>query len=122
LFTLHNETGDTSHYISRKLARTTFVHFQNPSLIGRNLNAGNVWLHFAPALYIAYAILQWAVANDHPHKLAFYTVLVPEMMCLLLSSAYHLFMAQVKHYDTWLKIDVRSNSSAGLQFSCVSAV
>jgi hypothetical protein len=50
--------------------------------------------------------MEWTKIRDHPHKSAFFMVLVPELCCLLLSSAYHLFMAQVKHYDYWLKIDV----------------
>ena len=45
--------------------------------------------------------------KEHPHRTAFFTVLVPELCCLLLSTSYHLFMAQVKHYDFWLRFDVR---------------
>lgn len=58
-------------------------------------------------MYLMVLLAQWAQAPDHPHKVAYFTVIVPEIICLLLSSAYHLFMAQVKHYDMWLKIDVR---------------
>ena len=67
---------------------------------------GNVWLHFAPALYVIVALIEWTRVKEHPHKAAFFTVLVPELCCLLLSTCYHLFMAQVKHYDFWLSFDV----------------
>lgn len=68
--------------------------------------AGNVWLHFWPALFLIAAVICICCSNS-PDKLALCTVLVPQIVCLLLSTTYHLFMAQVKDYEAWLRIDVR---------------
>ena len=59
-----------------------------------------------------FALVEWSKLKEHPHRVAFFSVLVPELCCLLLSTAYHLFMAQVKHYEFWLKFDVRTHRFA----------
>eukprot|EP00892_Ulva_mutabilis_P010760 jgi/Ulvmu1/8056/UM004_0293.1 len=75
------------------------------SLFALHNESCNVWLHFWPALALIAAVVYISLSS-HPHKLAFCTVLVPQIVCLLLSTAYHLFMAQVKHYSAWLRIDI----------------
>jgi len=75
--------------------------------------AGNVWLHFWPALGMLVSTT-YLLCSSNPHKLAICTVLVPQILCLLLSTTYHLFMAQVKHYHAWLRIDVRFSDPAYL--------
>lgn len=75
--------------------------------------AGNVWIHFWPAVILT-SVAIYVLCSTHPHKLAFCTVLVPQILCLLLSTTYHLFMAQVQDYEAWLRIDVRL-----LHYSCL---
>lgn len=72
--------------------------------------AGNIWLHFLPCLVLLLFVIPQVVASQHVHWGAFLSVLVPEALCLLLSSAYHTFLAQVSHYFFWLRVDVRTRS------------
>lgn len=76
------------------------------SLFQVHNETGNVWAHFGPAMLVAGAVLALLRSPETQHRAVFLTVLLPELLCLLLSSAYHLFMAQVKQYDFWLKVDV----------------
>jgi hypothetical protein len=73
------------------------------------MHAGNVWLHFAPSIFLAGKLVWWLFHMDVPHAGAHLRAVASILACLLLSSGYHLFMAQVKHYYRWLKIDVRSH-------------
>lgn len=52
-------------------------------------------------------LIWWLTERDTRHSGAFLRMVVPALACLLLSTAYHLFMAQVKHYRFWLTADVR---------------
>ena len=76
--------------------------------------AGNIWLHFAPSFVAWWVLLSWLMHLDAPHSDAFLRMVVPALACLLLSTAYHLFMAQVKHYRFWLTADVRTHSRCNM--------
>jgi predicted membrane channel-forming protein YqfA (hemolysin III family) len=78
------------------------------------VHAGNIWLHLAPCLFLVCVMIPYIMRSSHDHAAAYFFVLLPEAVCLLLSSAYHTFMAQVKDYSLWLRVDVRSHETAVL--------
>jgi hypothetical protein len=69
--------------------------------------AGNIWLHFGPSIVLCGKLVWWLLQFDRPHAAAHLRAVVSMLACLLLSSGYHLFLAQVKHYYQWLQADVR---------------
>jgi predicted membrane channel-forming protein YqfA (hemolysin III family) len=72
------------------------------------VHAGNIWLHFGPSLLAWVGVVWWVTHPDEPHAGEHYRILIPALVCLMLSTCYHMFMAQVRHYRIWLTLDVRT--------------
>jgi predicted membrane channel-forming protein YqfA (hemolysin III family) len=70
------------------------------------VTAGNIWAHLGPAVVVA-IVMGRRLIRDEQHLAVHWSVLLPEFCCLMLSTTYHTFMAQITHYHAWLKADVR---------------